>query len=71
MKIRIEIEEDDYCWYASSPDIENFNAFGVSLENVRELAEGLVHLYFADQEISVENLEITYLVTEKSEFGMV
>jgi len=70
MKIRIEIEADDYCWYASSPDIENFNAFGISLENVRELAEGLVHLYFTDQEISVEDLEITYSATEKSKSGI-
>jgi len=66
MKIRIEIEVDDYCWYATSPDIENFNAFGVSLENVRKLAEGLVHLYFTDQEISVEDLEIVYSIIEKT-----
>lgn len=70
MKVRIEIEADDYCWYASSPDIKNFNAFGISMENVRELAEGLVHLYFADQEISAKDLEIVYSITEKSKSGV-
>ena len=49
MKLRIEIEGEGTHWYADSPDIEGFVALGDSLEEVRELAEGLIYFYLKEK----------------------
>ena len=66
MKIRIEIEGEGTHWYADSPDIEGFVALGDSLEEVRELAEGLIHFYFEGENIQVNDLVIEETIIERT-----
>ena len=65
-KIRIEIEVEETSWYATSPDIAGFNAFGNSLEEVRELAEGLIYFYFEGENIQVNDLVIEETIIERT-----
>jgi len=65
-KIRIEIEVEESSWYATSPDIAGFNAFGNSLKEVRERTEDLIHFYFEDENIQIDELEIDEIITERS-----
>jgi len=66
MKIRIEIEGEGTHWYADSPDIEGFVALGDSLEEVRELAEGLIYFYFEGENIQVNDLVIEETIIERT-----
>jgi predicted RNase H-like HicB family nuclease len=66
-KIRIEIEVEQSSWYATSPDIAGFNAFGNSLEEVRELAEGLIYFYFEGENIQVNDLVIEENIIERTQ----
>jgi len=65
-KIRIEIEVEGNSWYATSPDIAGFNAFGNSLEEVRELTKGLIHFYFEGENIQVNDLVIEETIIERT-----
>lgn len=65
MKIRIEIEGEGTHWYADSPDIEGFVALGNSLEEVRELAQSLIHFHFKCENIVVKDLVIEETILKR------
>jgi len=65
-RISIEIEVEGNSWYATSPDIAGFNAFGNSLKEVRELAEGLIYFYFEGENIQVNDLVIEETIIERT-----